>query len=74
VWRGLTKEDAVTQTIREHRPIATAVRDRQPAIARARATAHIAGVETCLRHSLADPDSQAGLASVAPAEGLTIPA
>jgi GntR family transcriptional regulator, transcriptional repressor for pyruvate dehydrogenase complex len=56
VWRGLTQEDAVTQTIRERRAIATAIRDRQPAIARAWATAHIAGVETWLRHSLADPE------------------
>ena len=69
VWRGLTQEDAVTQTIREHRAIATAIRDRQPAIARAWATAHIAGVETWLRHSLADPDLPAGLTAGVPRDG-----
>jgi len=60
--------------VREHRAIATAIRDRQPAIARAWATAHVAGVETWLRHSLADPDSPAGLGSVVPTACLTIPA
>lgn len=52
VWRGLTQQDAVARTIQEHRVIARAIVTRQPTIARAWATVHIAGVEDWLREAL----------------------
>lgn len=55
VWRGVTEEDARGRTIREHRSIAVAIRDREPALARAYMTVHIAGVEDWLRQA-ADGD------------------
>ncbi|HEY8983638.1 MAG TPA: FadR/GntR family transcriptional regulator [Streptomyces sp.] len=52
IWRGLTQEDAVTRTLREHRAILAALRDRDAEAARSWATVHIASVEQWLRESL----------------------
>jgi DNA-binding FadR family transcriptional regulator len=53
-WRGLTQEGAVERTLSEHRAIVRALTDRQPDIARALATVHVAGVEQWLRQTLVD--------------------
>jgi DNA-binding FadR family transcriptional regulator len=55
IWRGVTQQDAVAQTRREHRAIALAIADRQPSIASACSLAHVAGIENWLRRSLAEP-------------------
>ncbi|MET9144360.1 MULTISPECIES: FadR/GntR family transcriptional regulator [unclassified Streptomyces] len=52
VWRGLTQEDAVGRTLREHRAILGALRDRDAEAARSWATVHIASVEHWLRSAL----------------------
>lgn len=49
VWRGLTQSDAVGRTIDEHRGIVTAIADGDADLAHARASAHVAGVESWLR-------------------------
>jgi DNA-binding FadR family transcriptional regulator len=49
IWRGLTEEDAVGRTLREHRAILGALRDRDAEAARSWATVHIASVEQWLR-------------------------
>ena len=54
VWRGLTQQDAVARTLDEHRMICDAIGGRQPEIARAWATVHIAGVEQLVRQALAE--------------------
>jgi len=56
IWRGLTQEGAVSRTLAEHRAIYEAIASRQPEVARAWATVHIAGVEQWLRLALADYD------------------
>ncbi|MEU6593002.1 FadR/GntR family transcriptional regulator [Streptomyces sp. NPDC046881] len=52
IWRGLTEEDAVGRTLREHRAILGALRDGDAEAARSWATVHIASVEQWLRRSL----------------------
>ncbi|MGW3464961.1 FadR/GntR family transcriptional regulator [Streptomyces olivaceoviridis] len=52
IWRGLTQEDAVGRTLREHRAILAALRDRDAEAARSWATVHIASVEQWLRSTL----------------------
>lgn len=52
LWRGLTQEGAVERTLREHRAIWSAIAARQPDVARAWATVHVAGVEQWLRQGL----------------------
>ena len=54
VWRGLTEQDVVARTLDEHRMICDAIAGRQPEIARAWATVHVAGVEQLLRQALAE--------------------
>jgi GntR family transcriptional regulator, transcriptional repressor for pyruvate dehydrogenase complex len=54
IWRGLTQQDAVARTLDEHRLICDAIVSRQPEIARAWATVHVAGVEQWLRQALAE--------------------
>jgi GntR family transcriptional repressor for pyruvate dehydrogenase complex len=54
IWRGLTQQDAVARTLQEHRLIRDAIASRQPEIARAWATVHVAGVEQWLRQALAE--------------------
>lgn len=49
VWRGLARRDAVGRTLREHRAILGALRDRDAEAARSWATVHIASVEQWLR-------------------------
>ncbi|MEV1011493.1 FadR/GntR family transcriptional regulator [Streptomyces sp. NPDC049881] len=55
-WRGLTQEGVVERTLGEHRAILQALTRRQPGIAAALATVHIAGVEQWLREVLIDRD------------------
>ncbi|MEU3412152.1 MULTISPECIES: FadR/GntR family transcriptional regulator [unclassified Streptomyces] len=52
IWRGLTQQDAVGRTLREHRAILGALRDRDAEAARSWATVHIASVEQWLRSTL----------------------
>jgi GntR family transcriptional regulator, transcriptional repressor for pyruvate dehydrogenase complex len=52
IWRGLTQEDAVARTLAEHRAICDAIAARQPEVARAWATVHVAGIESWLRQAL----------------------
>ncbi|MCW3839563.1 FadR family transcriptional regulator [Micromonospora yasonensis] len=54
IWRGLTQKDAVRRTLDEHGLICDAIANRQPEIARAWATVHVAGVEQWLRQALAE--------------------
>ncbi|GAW50138.1 GntR family transcriptional regulator [Nocardioides sp. PD653] len=54
VWRSLTEESAIARTLAEHRSIQQAIAARQPHIASAWATVHIAGVEQWLREALSD--------------------
>ncbi|MDT0344114.1 FadR/GntR family transcriptional regulator [Streptomyces litchfieldiae] len=53
-WRGLTQEGVVERTLGEHRAILQALIRRQPSVAGALATVHIAGVEQWLRATLVD--------------------
>ncbi|WP_449065339.1 FadR/GntR family transcriptional regulator [Planomonospora algeriensis] len=53
VWRGLTQEGALAKTREQHAAICEAIASRQPEVARAWATVHIAGVEEWLRSALA---------------------
>jgi GntR family transcriptional repressor for pyruvate dehydrogenase complex len=55
IWRGLTQEGAWRRTLAEHTAILDAIADRQPEVARAWATVHIAGVEEWLRRTLLTP-------------------
>jgi GntR family transcriptional regulator, transcriptional repressor for pyruvate dehydrogenase complex len=52
IWRGLTQEGAVARTREQHVAIYEAIAARQPEVARAWATVHIAGVEDWLRRAL----------------------
>ncbi len=49
VWRGLSTQGSVARTLVEHRAIVTALEARDPELARAAATVHVAGVETWVR-------------------------
>ncbi|NIH80597.1 FadR/GntR family transcriptional regulator [Amycolatopsis viridis] len=51
-WRGITQEGVSERTLAEHRAIQQALAARQPDVARAAATVHIAGVEQWLRQAL----------------------
>ncbi|MDP9865356.1 MULTISPECIES: FadR/GntR family transcriptional regulator [Streptosporangium] len=53
IWRGLTQENALEKTREQHAAICDAIAARQPEVARAWATVHIAGVEEWLRNALA---------------------
>ncbi|MCX9192791.1 GntR family transcriptional regulator [Carbonactinospora thermoautotrophica] len=52
IWRGITQEGAVERTLAEHQAIHEALAARDPEVARAWATVHIAGVEQWLRSAL----------------------
>lgn len=52
IWRGLTEEGAVERTRQQHRAILDAIVDRNPDLAHAWATVHVAGVEKWLRDTL----------------------
>ncbi|MEU9884759.1 FadR/GntR family transcriptional regulator [Sphaerisporangium sp. NPDC051017] len=52
IWRGLTQEGAAAKTREQHTAIYEAISARQPDIARAWATVHVAGGEEWLRRAL----------------------
>ncbi|GAA3839226.1 FadR/GntR family transcriptional regulator [Sphaerisporangium flaviroseum] len=52
IWRGLTQEGATVKTQEQHLAIYEAIASRQPDVARAWATVHVAGVEQWLRSAL----------------------
>jgi GntR family transcriptional repressor for pyruvate dehydrogenase complex len=54
VWRGMTEPRAQERTLAEHRSIYQAIVNRDPDLARSWAIAHIAGIESWLRTTLAD--------------------
>jgi GntR family transcriptional repressor for pyruvate dehydrogenase complex len=56
IWRGLTQEGAVDKTREQHSAICDAIEARQPEVARAWATVHIAGVEQWLRSTLVEAE------------------
>jgi GntR family transcriptional repressor for pyruvate dehydrogenase complex len=56
IWRGLTQEGAVDKTREQHTAICDAIESRQPEVARAWATVHIAGVEQWLRSTLVEAE------------------
>ena len=63
IWRGVTDEQALERTLREHLAIVDALARHEPEIAAARATVHIAGVESWLRQAgvpVAPPDRMSG--------------
>ncbi|MCG5214349.1 FadR/GntR family transcriptional regulator [Streptosporangium sp. KLBMP 9127] len=53
IWRGLTQEGAFAKTREQHVAICDAIAARQPEVAKAWATVHVAGVEDWLRNALA---------------------
>ncbi|MEU0518461.1 FCD domain-containing protein [Streptosporangium sp. NPDC006007] len=53
IWRGLSQKNAMEKTREQHTAICDAIAARQPEVARAWATVHIAGVEEWLREALA---------------------
>lgn len=57
IWRGLTQEGAVRRTREQHDAICEAIESRQPDVARAWATVHVAGVEQWLRNTLGSAES-----------------
>jgi GntR family transcriptional repressor for pyruvate dehydrogenase complex len=52
IWRGLTQEGAAARTREQHQAIVDAITSRQPDLARAWASIHVAGVEEWLRRAL----------------------
>ncbi|MFG2039416.1 FadR/GntR family transcriptional regulator [Dactylosporangium sp. NPDC048998] len=52
IWRGLTQEGAAARTREQHQAIVDAIGTRQPDLARAWASIHVAGVEEWLRRAL----------------------
>jgi GntR family transcriptional repressor for pyruvate dehydrogenase complex len=52
VWRGLTEENAVDRTLREHRAIVKALEHNDAVLVSALVTVHINGVESWLRDSV----------------------
>ncbi|MGZ0151687.1 FadR/GntR family transcriptional regulator [Kribbella sp. WER1] len=57
IWRGLTQTGAVHRSLAEHRSILDAIAGREPEVARAWATVHIAGVERWLNEMVSpEPD------------------
>jgi len=52
IWRGLTEEGAVEQTLTEHRAILDALESRDPDLVRAQVTVHVSGVARWLRRAL----------------------
>jgi len=53
-WRGITQEGVTERTLAEHRAIQQALATRQPDVATAMATVHIAGVEQWIRQTLVE--------------------
>src|SRR4051794_34927602 len=61
VWRALTQADAIAQTKAQHAALYDALAHRRPDVARAMATAHIAGVESWLEGALESSEPDAGI-------------
>ena len=57
VWRGVTQANAIDQTKAQHAALYDALAHHRPDVARAMATAHIAGVEAWLEAALDAPDN-----------------
>jgi GntR family transcriptional repressor for pyruvate dehydrogenase complex len=51
IWRGLTAENAVAQTLAEHRGIVEALAVGDPELTRSLAVVHISGVQRWLRQA-----------------------
>lgn len=51
VWRGLTEDNAIEMTLKEHQAIVDALQDRNAELAQALTTVHVSGVERWLRRS-----------------------
>ncbi|MGH3737016.1 MAG: FadR/GntR family transcriptional regulator [Micromonosporaceae bacterium] len=60
VWRGLTQVGAIERTREQHIAIYEAIAARQPEVARAWATVHVAGVEDWLRRTLVERQQSEG--------------
>lgn len=52
IWRGLTEENAIEQTIKEHRMIYEGIAAHDAELAKSWATIHVSGVEDWLRSAL----------------------
>ena len=52
VWRGVTQANAIAQTKAQHAALYEALANHRPDVARAVATAHVAGVESWLESAL----------------------
>lgn len=63
--RRLASEDVVTRTLQEHTAILDAIAARDPALARAAATMHVATTEASLRRMLAHDQDDSASASAA---------
>jgi DNA-binding FadR family transcriptional regulator len=57
VWRGVTQANAIDQTKAQHAALYDALANHRPDVARAIATAHIAGVEAWLESALDAPEN-----------------
>ena len=55
VWRGMTERGALERTLAEHRAIYDAIQARDADLAGSWATIHVAGIESWLRTTLAQP-------------------
>ncbi|NYD68685.1 FadR/GntR family transcriptional regulator [Agromyces atrinae] len=51
IWRGITEENAVDRTLREHRAILAAIDAGDAALAEALTVSHVAGIESWLRNA-----------------------
>ncbi len=64
-WRGITEDDAALRTVREHRELLEALRQRDPERARLRAAVHVCSVEDWLRRHLEEISTQTDGSSAA---------
>ena len=55
VWRGMTERGALERTLAEHQAIYNAIQARDADLASSWATVHVAGIESWLRTTLAQP-------------------
>jgi len=55
VWRGMTERGALERTLAEHHAIYDAIQAQDADLARSWATVHVAGIESWLRTTLAQP-------------------
>jgi GntR family transcriptional regulator, transcriptional repressor for pyruvate dehydrogenase complex len=52
IWRAITEGGAIDRTVADHQAICDAIERRNPELARAWMTAHVASVESWLRHAI----------------------